>query len=101
MELLLRIDRFRAHRLVELLAMRGIVAHVFNENLQGAIGEVPPDQALPQVWLADPGDRERAARVARTFFAEGERQGEWTCARCGECNPASFEVCWHCGGAQC
>jgi hypothetical protein len=101
MELLLRIDRFRAHRLVELLAARGIVAHVFNENLQGAIGEVPPDQALPQVWIADADDRERANRVVEGFFAEGERRGEWACARCGERNPASFETCWQCGSPPC
>jgi hypothetical protein len=100
MELLVRLDRVQAHLLRDRLARHGIDAHVLNLHVQGAIGELPPDAALPQVWIADSRDRERARRVLAAHEADARRVGPaWHCRGCGEENPAGFELCWRCGAA--
>src|SRR5512137_488027 len=60
MILLVRTDRTQAFLLRDLLAQHGIKAHVFNQNMSSIVGDVPPDVALPQVWLDDDADRDRA-----------------------------------------
>lgn len=98
MELLARLDRIQAHLLRDALARAGIRAHVLNTHVQGAIGELPPEAALPQVWLDDGRDRERA-QVVLAAQAQGARRADETrwCPACGESNPGSFELCWACG----
>lgn len=93
----MRTDRVQAHLLRHLLAMNGIKAHVFNENMQGAVGEVPVDSALPQLWLDDERDEQRAATVLREHAVERNRQGSFFCRVCKEENPATFDLCWNCG----
>jgi len=97
MKRLASLDRIQAYLLRDLLAMHGIEAHVLNANMQGAVGELPVDVALPQVWIADEAQLERARAVLREFEADLHKDGERACPACGERNPAAFEVCWNCG----
>lgn len=100
MELLARLDRVQAHLLRDALARHGIDAHLLNLNVQGAVGELPPEAALPQVWIADARDRERARAVLAAHEADRRRTGPpVACVGCGEENPAGFELCWCCGRA--
>jgi ribosomal protein L40E len=92
-------NRIDAYLVVDRLAHAGIKAHVFNENMSSIVGDVPPDVAQPQVWLDDDADLERARGVLAAFQAERSRSGTLVCRRCGEENPATFELCWSCGGA--
>jgi Putative prokaryotic signal transducing protein len=96
LELLVRIDRFQAYVLRDILAMHGIKAHVFNEHMQGAVGEIPVDAAMPQVWLDDEFDRVRATEVIRQHNLLRSRKGSLFCRTCQEENPATFELCWNC-----
>jgi ribosomal protein L40E len=89
--------RVEAYLLVDRLAHAGIKAHVFNEHVSSIVGDVPPDVALPQVWLDDDADRARAESVLREYQAERSRAGSAVCSKCGEENPATFELCWKCG----
>ena len=89
--------RVEAYLLVDRLGHAGIKAHVFNEHMSSIVGDVPPDVALPQVWLDDDTDRPRADAVLREYQAERDRPGSIACAKCGEDNPATFELCWKCG----
>lgn len=97
MKLLVRLDPVRAHLLRDALARAGIRAHVLNTHVQGAIGELPPEAALPQVWLDDDADLDRAQAVLAAQALDARRADEtrW-CRACGESNPGSFEVCWAC-----
>jgi hypothetical protein len=100
MLLLARLDRVQAHLLRDRLARHGIDAHVLNLHVQGAVGELPPEAALPQVWIADACDRERAREVLAMHEADARRTGPpGFCRGCGEENPAGFELCWRCGAA--
>lgn len=91
------VNRVEAYLLVDRLAHAGIKAHVFNEHASSIVGEVPPDVAQPQVWLDDDDDRARADVVLRAYREERDRAGSIVCAKCGEENPATFELCWRCG----
>ena len=97
MILLLRTDRTQAYILRDILAMNGITAHVFNEHMSSIVGDVPADVSQPQVWLDDDADRAVAADVLRAYEEERNRTGTIGCAKCGEDNPATFELCWKCG----
>ena len=98
MILLLRTDRMQVYLLRDILAMHGIASHVFNENMSSIVGDVPPDVALPQLWLDDDADHVRACEVLRDHVAAGTRKGSLFCPACREENPATFESCWNCGG---
>ncbi|MEO8038071.1 MAG: DUF2007 domain-containing protein [Betaproteobacteria bacterium] len=88
-----------AHMLRHLLGHAGIEAHVFNENAQSGMGEIPFTHAWPEVWLADADDAERAGEIVRLFERPVTAAVDIFCAACSERNPANFELCWHCGGA--
>ena len=97
MILLLRTDRTHAYILRDILAMNGITAHVFNEHMSSIVGDVPPEVALPQVWLDDDADHVRALNVLREYGVLRNRTGTLFCPACREENPATFEICWKCG----
>ena len=88
-----------AHILRGLLAQSGIVAHVFNENAQSGVGQLPVGEALPELWLDDERDLTRAHELLREFEAAPCLTGSLRCGGCAEDNPANFQVCWHCGAA--
>ena len=90
-------DRIQAYLIRDVLSFHGIKAHVFNEHMSSIVGDVPPDVASPQVWLDDDADRARADAVLRAYREERNRAGSFICAKCGEENPATFELCWSCG----
>ena len=58
-------------------------------------GEIPPDQALPELWMLDDAHVE----PARALLAEIRRAParHWVCEACGERVDGPFEQCWNCG----
>lgn len=85
-----------AHLLVDLLADRGIRARVLNANASSVAGELPIDQAMPQVWVDNPADAARAREVIAEFSRTPPGPTR-KCPSCGEDNPGTFELCWSCG----
>jgi len=92
-------QRFDAYLLADRLNQAGIKAHVFNEHASSIVGDVPPDVAQPQVWLAREDDRERATILLRSMEADAARGGSVRCGRCTEESPANFDLCWNCGAS--
>jgi len=86
-----------AHMLRQMLGHVGIEAHVFNENAQSGMGEIPFTHAWPEVWLAEEGDVDRAREIVRTFERPVAHAADVFCAACHERSPANFELCWNCG----
>ena len=86
-----------AHLLLNLLQQAGISAQVLNAYAQGASGEIPFEQAYPQIWLEDERDKLLAEKIITKYEAMAPNT-EWIyCRGCGERNPANFEICWQCG----
>ena len=83
-----------AHLIRQQLESAGISAQVFNENAQGAIGELPVTDAWPDVWIVQ-NHQFRAARAVIERY-EASPEEEQLCNSCGEISPGSFELCWHC-----
>jgi hypothetical protein len=85
-----------AQMLVHALISHGVSARVFNENLQGGIGELP--HVYPEVWIDDESDWDRARSLVGKF-EQGVTPGKGgiRCPHCDEDNPATFEICWQCG----
>ncbi len=82
---------------VDALRQAGFDASMQRYFLGAAAGELPPDQCLPEVWLAD-GSQEVAARELLSAL-QSMPQRRWRCA-CGELVEGGFESCWQCGRAM-
>ncbi len=76
----------------------GIQASVQRAYASGIAGEIPPDQALPEVWVLDDGELE----AARVLMDELRRRPHlhWLCHGCGEVVDGPFEQCWNCGAMR-
>ena len=79
------------------LELHGIRCIVRNQHLSTALGEIPPIECWPQLWVAEE-DAERASQIIDTSFADNvSPQGNWICQKCKEKLEAQFTECWNCG----
>jgi len=86
-----------AHLVLGLLKQAGIDGRVFNENLQGGLGEIPFTHAYPEVWIVDERYMQRAREVIRQMEQQAARSDYVVCGSCHESSPGHFQVCWNCG----
>jgi hypothetical protein len=74
----------------------GFATQVLRAYAGGIAGEIPPDQALPEVWLMDDAQHASASAWFEALLRPVERR--WACPGCGEVIDGPFELCWNCGG---
>ena len=77
----------------DLLQEAGIEAHVQRAHLGALAGQMPPDQCLPEIWLAHPLQEGQARELLQQL--EHLPQRRWRCI-CGEQVEGGFEQCWSC-----
>jgi hypothetical protein len=82
---------------VDTLRQAGFDASMQRYYLGAAAGELPPDQCLPEVWIADSSQEAGARALLDALLATPQRR--WACA-CGEIVEGGFESCWNCGRAM-
>lgn len=92
-------NMLEAQLLSDYLAANHIQNMISGVYLQGAMGELPLD-ARPRILVADDGDMAIAQKRLAEFFATHDSPQPWYCAHCGEKQPSSFDICWHCGNAR-
>ncbi len=73
----------------------GITASVQRAFASSIAGEMPPDQCLPEVWVADDTRADEARALLHQWRHLPHRR--WTCTGCGEIVDGPFEQCWSCG----
>ncbi|MBP6251730.1 MAG: DUF2007 domain-containing protein [Rubrivivax sp.] len=73
----------------------GFEVSVQRAYASGIAGEIPPDQALPEVWIHDDAERDAALALLQTLRTLPDRH--WLCHACGEAVDGPFEQCWNCG----
>ena len=96
--LLRRSTLIEAQHCANLLEAAGIRAQVRNRFLAGAIGEIPPTEAWPQVWVPESQDSEAALLRLHELSSEMDRSApDWSCPVCGERIEPQFGACWNCG----
>jgi uncharacterized protein YlaI len=82
----------------DLLCQAGVPASVQRAYASSIAGEIPPDQALPEVWVLD-DDQLDAARTLLDRLRHLPHR-HWLCHACGETVDGPFEQCWNCGAAM-
>jgi Putative prokaryotic signal transducing protein len=97
---------FSSESIVEVSHLRnvlecaGIRCHIRNDQLSGALGEIPFLECWPELWIAHEGDALRArALLDEERRKSGESRPSWICARCGERLEGQFNECWRCAEA--
>ncbi|OGB00555.1 MAG: hypothetical protein A3E25_03525 [Burkholderiales bacterium RIFCSPHIGHO2_12_FULL_69_20] len=76
----------------------GLAVTVQRAYASGIAGEIPPDQALPELWLDDEQRLGEARALLHHLQHPPERR--WACPGCGEIIDGPFDQCWHCGAAM-
>ena len=79
----------------DMLSNVGIAANVQRAYASGIAGEIPPDQSLPEVWVEDAEQHERARALLAEWRNAPSRR--WACQGCHEIIDGPFEQCWNCG----
>jgi hypothetical protein len=82
----------------DMLGSAGITASVQRAYASSIAGEIPPDQALPEVWILD-DDQIDAARALLPALREPAWR-RWACPGCQELIDGPFAQCWNCGHAM-
>jgi len=82
------------------LEQNGIRCVIRNEQLSGALGEVPFLECLPELWVLRDSDEPAAERLLAELRRPGPTGERWRCRSCGEDNDAQFAACWNCGRAD-
>ncbi len=81
------------------LNMYGIESYLRNQYLSAAIGEIPPHEAWPQLWVSEQ-DFERAKEIIKDAETDSAESKEaFICSKCGEEVEGQFAECWNCGSA--
>jgi len=78
------------------LEQNGIACLVKNEQLAGALGEVPFLECSPELWVLDDRDLPKAERLIEEL-TEPTTGSAWRCRHCGKDNDPEFGACWSCG----
>jgi len=87
-----------AYILSNLLSAASIDHHILNSYQHGGVGELPFTHTYPEIWLVNENDESKARALIVEFEQPLTNQTpERACPRCGELNPATFQICWHCG----
>jgi len=79
------------------LEQQGIRCMIKNEQLSGALGEVPFLECLPELWVLNDADLDRAERLLAELKSETASGENWRCPDCKQDNEAQFAACWSCG----
>jgi len=82
----------------DMLTTGGIAASVQRYFASGIAGEIPPDQALPEVWVMDESRHAEALRLLDELRNPPWRH--WACRNCLEQVDGPFENCWNCGAPR-
>ena len=80
------------------LRAAGVDASVQRYYAGSIAGEIPPDQALPELWIADAAQFEQAKVLLHALRHPPHRR--WLCPGCGERIDGPFDQCWRCGAAM-
>jgi hypothetical protein len=79
------------------LEQAGIHCIIKNEQLSGALGEIPFLDCLPELWLFDETRLDEARSIIEELRSVAPSVGNWHCPQCGEANEGQFASCWQCG----
>jgi hypothetical protein len=81
-----------------ILAGYGIRCRLKNEFLSAGVGDLPPIECWPQLYVDD-DDYEEAKRIVDETLSEKDLPS-WNCDSCREVIEGQFTECWKCGKSR-
>ncbi|WP_010363552.1 DUF2007 domain-containing protein [Pseudoalteromonas citrea] len=84
-----------AHIIQGLFAQAKIQSHLEGSALQGAIGEIPTEQAKLSLYVYE--IKLHDAQQILLNYAQSQLHEDWRCIQCREINGPAFQYCWQCG----
>ena len=95
-ELYTSTDSSRIGLCQSVLESAGIPSFVQNESSPW-LGNMMSPAVQPTLCLMDDSRYEEAVELLKPYQESSAIESmEWTCTKCGESNPGSFDVCWNC-----
>lgn len=86
--------------LKNVLEQSGIACLLRNEQLSGALGEIPFLDCLPELWIVHDDQLADAESLLSELGRATPSGPAWRCQACGESNEGQFAACWSCGVAD-
>ena len=83
-----------------LLEDRHVACIVKNRCLSGGVGELPPNECWPELWINQDYQYDKAMAIVREVLAVAADGSVWACPGCEEVIEAQFTDCWNCGATQ-
>jgi rubrerythrin len=80
------------------LCAGGVDATVQRAWAGSIAGEIPVDQALPEVWVTD--ENRHAEALSLLHELRNPPWRHWVCRVCLEQVDGPFEQCWNCGAQR-
>lgn len=94
-------DPLMIGHLKNVLENQGIDCVIKNTYLAGAVGELPPIECWPELWVVDDAEYSVAEEVLEKALAPlGSVKRPWKCTKCGEEVEGQFTECWNCGNSR-
>ncbi|TWT85108.1 hypothetical protein CA13_65900 [Planctomycetes bacterium CA13] len=93
-------DNAEAHLLCGIMQNEGIKARVVGDHLRDVLSHLAIGAVPPRI-LAPPDGYEAARKIVLAYETRHKAPvdgsaAQWICARCGELNDPTFDVCWQC-----
>lgn len=90
-------NQVKLRQIKAMLDDAGIPSFVKNEFIQGASGEIPPHETLPEIWLIDNEWAPKAQALVEQLEKDlNADSADWICKECNETNEGQFLICWQC-----
>jgi len=79
-----------------------IATYMKNQFGTSGAGELPFVEVVPQLWVLNDADAERALALIEELTDPENSQAllPWKCSRCGTAQEAAFTHCWKCSSAR-
>ncbi|MBS34318.1 MAG: hypothetical protein CMO26_00170 [Thiotrichales bacterium] len=84
------------------LEAHGIECLVKNEFGSSGMGELPPIEVWPELWVLDDRQFDEAVSIVSVAALDNgvTATQRWTCNNCGEQLEGQFTDCWKCGRSR-
>jgi Putative prokaryotic signal transducing protein len=87
--------------LKNILEGHGIACQIRGEFRGAAMGEIPPIECWPELWVMEKTKVELAKQiVAKVLEPQDDDLRHWRCSECGEEIDGQFTDCWKCGTSR-
>jgi len=90
-------DFSQVGQMQSLLESHGIKTFIRNEYGCSVVGELPFVEVVPQLFVLEQNDFDKAVELLSLDLPEQEPAKDWICPGCGAEVEGNFSRCWKCG----